>query len=245
MFIYRFTDAQRNQLAVVLSLLLVISLIYSRAGISIAQIGFSALAIFQPNAKSKFKQFLSNKAFLATTTIFFVSLISGLYGTINMYLVERLRMVLPFLMLPFAFAMLPNFSKRQFYLILYTFISVLFISCIQVGIQYGLDFEAININVGRGQPIPTPINHIRFSLLLAFSILVSGYLYSRQFYWKFSWEKYFILGVGIFQFVFIHVLSVRSGLMVLYLSILVWCAFYVIQTKRYWILGGVVALMSI
>lgn len=238
MFIYSFSDTLRRQIAVLASLLLVISLIYSRAGLSIAQISFAALAVFQPTFFTKFKtNFLTNKSFLATTLIFFITLLSGLYGAKNAYLLERLRMILPFLMLPFAFACLPQFTRRQFHLILYTFVVVLFAACIQVGIHYYLNFETININVGRGQPIPTPINHIRFSLLLAFSILVSGYLFLNKIQLQYNWERFIFLAIGLFQFVFIHVLSVRSGLLVLYLTILVGAGIYVLQTRRYWILA--------
>ncbi len=246
MFIYSFSDTLRRQIAVLASLVLVISLVYSRAGLSIAQISFAALAVFQPQFFTKFKtSFLTNRSFIATTVIFFISLISGLYGTINAYLLERLRMILPFLMLPFAFACLPQFTRRQFHLILYTFVFVLFVACIQVGIHYYLNFEAININVGRGQPIPTPINHIRFSLLLAFSILVSGYLFFNKVHLQYDWERFLMLGIGLFQFIFIHVLSVRSGLLVLYLTILVGAGLYVLQTRRYWILAVAVGLMTI
>ena len=91
--------------------------------------------------------------------------------------------------------------------------------------------------------MPTPRNHIRFSLTLALGIIAGAYLYWEKFYLKYRWEPKMILGVTAFLFVFIHLLSVRSGLACLYMAIICLSARHVYLTRNYWIGFGVLLFL--
>lgn len=234
------------------------ALIYSKFVISVAMIGLLALSVFgidfskkqplrfHPQLRQNFQQFLSNKLYLAVTVFFFLVLITGAYSSDMNYWLERLRIKLPFFLLPFAFASMPTWSKKDYFSIFYFFLILMFGSALLVGADYWKNYEMITESLGRGQVIPTPVNHIRYSLMMAFGIVGGVVLFYRDFYWKNFWEKWLILGMTIFLFFFIHVLSVRSGLLVLYLSILFLSLRFAFLQKKY-LLGmlGVIVLLSL
>jgi len=196
--------------------------------------------------RSNWQNFISNKAYLAVTLYFFLILMTGIYSSDMNYLMERLRIKLPFLLLPFAFASMPQLKEREYLSIFYFFLFLLFGSAILVGFGYLQNYELITDNLGKGQPIPTPVNHIRFSLMMAFSIIGGVVLFFRNFYWKWVWEKWLILGMTIFLFFFIHVLSVRSGILVLYASLLFLTLRFAFLQKKYWLgITSVIILLCI
>jgi len=188
---------------------------------------------FNPDLKSNFKNLFVQKDYLAVTIYFFLVLISGLWSEDTNYLLERLRIKLPFLLMPFAIISIPSFNERQYLSLFYFLIVLMFFSSVMVGTNYLLNFETITENIKSGKVIPTPMHHIRFSLVLAFSILAGMALWWKKFYLKYKWERYFIAFITVFLFYFIHVLSVRSGLFVLYLSILFFSLRYIYLTRRY------------
>ena len=250
-----FKSINRQQLAFGFCCLLIVALIYSKFLISISIIGLLAVSVFHldfdksfpfginPELISNFKNLLANKAYLSATIFFFIILISGLWSEDVYYLGERLRIKLPFLLLPFAFISIPPFNEKQYRSLFYFLIILMFFSSVAVGINYLLNFEKITETIKSGKVIPTPMSHIRFSLVLAFSILAGMVLWWKNFYIKFKWERHLIALITVFLFYFIHVLSVRSGLFVLYFSILFFCLRYIYLTRRYF--WGIVAIIGI
>jgi len=235
----------RQQLMLFFCALLLVALIYSPFLLSVSMFGLFVVSVlevqfvpsfrlgFNPELRANFKAFLSNKAYLAVTLFFFIVLLSGLFTDDFSYWLERLRLKVPFLGLPFVFASMPKLSRRQYLGLFYFLVLLIFVTSIGIGVNYALNFEAIQVAIGRGQAIPTPRNHIRFSLVLALSILAGGHLFTQQFYWRKRWERWLILGITLFLFFFIHVLSVRSGLLVLYMAIGVLAVRYMVVTKKY------------
>jgi len=124
-------------------------------------------------------------------------------------------------------------SEKQYHSIFYLFNIVVAFSALIVGFNYWMDFESITKKIGMGQSIPTPTNHIRYSLLLAFSILSGTALWWKGFFLKYKWERYFILALSLIPLIMIHVLSVRSGLLVLYISILFLSLRFMFLSKKY------------
>jgi hypothetical protein len=102
---------------------------------------------------------------------------------------ERTRVRIPFLVLPWAFANLPQLSERQLSTILYVLVWVMVLFCIGVGINYSLNYEDIQIGLEQGHSIPVPRHHIRFNLILVTTILSGGWLWMRRFVWHSAWER--------------------------------------------------------
>ncbi len=241
-FIKRIT---RQQFAFLFCCLLLVALIYSKFMISVSMIALLVISLFSfdldksfpvgfnPSLKSNFKNLLSHKAYLAVTFFFFLVLVSSMWSEDSTYLMERLRIKLPFLLLPFVIISIPPFSERQYLSLFYFLVIVMFFSSLVVGNNYLQNFETITETINQGKVIPTPMHHIRFSLVLAFSILSGIVLWWKKFYLKYKWERHFIAFITVFLFYFIHVLSVRSGLFVLYFSILFFSVRYIYLTRRF------------
>lgn len=149
---------------------------------------------------------------------------------------DRLRMKAPFLLAPIAFILLPPVSRRDYLGTLYFLLAVLFLTCVGVGINYLSHFEEINILLKQGRNIPVPRHHIRFSILIAVSIVSGIYLYQQGFYLFRKWEKNLIAGMTLFLFVFIHILSVRSGMAALYFALFILVGRYILAARK-WRMG--------
>jgi len=161
------------------------------------------------------------------------------------YWLSRLRIKIPFLVLPLAFFFLPRPSNRSLDGLLYYLVWLLTLTSLGVLFNYLLHIEAINQMIKQGKPIPLPCNHVRFSLLLVFGILSSLYLYFQGFFWRRPKEKYLQLGMAAFLFLFIHILSVRTGIVVLYSTLLLLTIRYVFKTRRYGVGLGLLTVLLI
>ena len=241
----RLLSLTRQQLTFFICCGMTVALIYSKFALTIGMIllllislidlgdGGSFRLRFNSEIKTNFKKLWQRKDFLVITLFFFIVLFSGIYSSDLNFLSERLRIKLPFLLLPFAFVSIPSLSEKQYHSIFYLFNIVIAFSALLVGFNYWMDFESITKSMGMGQAIPTPTNHIRYSLLLAFSILSGMALWWKGFFLKYKWEPYFILSLSLISLIMIHVLSVRSGLLVLYISILFLSLRFMFLSKRY------------
>lgn len=199
---------------------------------------------FRSGLKQNWRAFIKSPHFYVLAGYFFLVFwgLGELEDTA--YWLSRLRIKLPFLLLPLAFFFLPRPSDRSLDGLLYFLVVLLVLTSVGVLINYLLNAEAINKLIKQGQSLPLPCNHVRFSLFLAFGVLIAMYLYFQKYYWRWPWEKYVHLGAALFLFAFIHVLSVRSGIVVVYATLFLLVIRYVFKTGR-WILGvGVLIAMA-
>lgn len=185
------------------------------------------------------KRLRAEPALLAPVLFFIPVLASALWSSDLAFTLERLRIKAPFLVLPFVFAALPAFSKKELEWVLLFFVLVLTVACLYVGGNYILHYEVITEQISRGQPIPTPSNHIRFSLSLGLGVLAGGALFLS---YK-GRHRWLAGGLTLFLFLFLHVLSVRSGLAVLYLALAGMACWRAWQSGRIWLAVGALALV--
>jgi O-antigen ligase len=187
------------------------------------------------------------RAFLAPMLFFIIVLVSGLWSFDKTFWLEKVRVRLPFIILPIAFAWLPCITKRHYYSIFYGMLWLTTVVMAGVLYNYYNDYERITETLLDGKNIPVPMNHIRFSLLLAFTIAGGFILYYANFYWRYRWEKYLILVLSLFLFAGIHILSVRSGIIALYGTLALLGFRYFILLKKQYIKGflGLIALCSL
>ncbi|MEL6987540.1 MAG: O-antigen ligase family protein [Bacteroidota bacterium] len=162
------------------------------------------------------KNFPKQFDFAAILLFFIIIVYTGIYSSNMDYFGIKLVLRFPFVMLPIAFFLIPKFSKAQYYGI-FTFLSMLLLfQNLIIGIQYLLDPAFYIEAIGKGKALPTPISHIRYSLLLAMTCFTSFYLWKEQFIFRYKWEKYIQIGLAIAHFTFLHFLAVRSGLLAFY-----------------------------
>ena len=202
------------------------------------------IALFGGDFVSKWRFFLHNKTYLALTGIFFVLTFSGLYSEWTAYFWDRVRVALPFLVLPFAFSSLPKLSERQFNLLHYALLVAVTVVSIGTFGYYLSNYKFLNAQLEHGRPIPTPIHHIRFSLLIAYTIVVGCWLLLKKITFRYAWERSAIAAMTLFLFVWLHILSVRSGILVLYVVLFLLSVQQILSTRNYALGAGVLLLIA-
>ncbi len=211
---------------------------------SIGMIFIGLQFFLKPDIQTTFKDFIKDRKLLFISLIFILYMISGIYSTDMGYYSEKLLIKIPLLFMPLGFASLKEIPRQYLLHALTAFIILVLFASIGSTVMYIMDFEKIteNYKYAKVIPIPFEINHIRFSLMLASAIFGSFYLYTKNyFFFDGKIEKFLFLGTGIFLFIFIHILSVRSGLLAVYASLLVILFAYIYQKKKY--LNGILFLI--
>src|SRR5690606_27976500 len=112
----------RNQLIFGLILLMMISLLFSRALLSISMAGFILLAVLQQDIRKLFHQFITNPLLWGMSLLFFAPFASGLWSADKQTWLEVVRVKLPLLLLPFAFAGNWKLNKFQWSCIVAVFL---------------------------------------------------------------------------------------------------------------------------
>ena len=113
-------------------------------------------------------------------------------------------------------------------------------------INYYKNKEALDFLVLQNKPIPvmSHIYHIEFSIMLAIAILICIYRV-LFYYWSNHYYHYLYAIAGLIGIYCLHVMSVRTGLLCLYIGFSVLLIYYILQTKKYWILiAGVILMFS-
>jgi O-antigen ligase len=193
----------------------------------------TGLLLFTPGAWTQLKaNFSTQPLYTLLLGIFFIYLLSGLYSDNMHYWGERLQIKLPYLLLPLSFATL-RLTKETLYSIFYVLFITILISAIGCLINFVMHYEAIVESYLHAKTMPTPprIGHIRFSLMSAFSALAAWVLYKEHFQLKWQWERWLLLGGSLFLVLFLHILSVRSGLLAFYAGAFVYLALEAWKSK--------------
>lgn len=222
--------------------LVMVGIIYSPYLLSIGLLGMlgSSLLAYFPAIKSYFKY-----PSFWTISLLFVIVLMGFWSIEDpQYWVERLRIKLPFLLLPIAFYLQPKLTEKQFLGLLYFWIVLLFLTSIGIGGHYLLHRNEIITMMAQGHPIPTPRNHIRFSTALAMGVLSGWYLIKSKFYLKKPIEKKLLIVMTLFLFIFIHFLSVRTGILALYVALGLVILSQTFLYKKYLLGMGMLLLLS-
>lgn len=182
------------------------------------------------------KKLLSRPEYALFALLLAVPALSGFWSGDQVYWAERTRVRLPFLLLPWAFVNLPRLTQRQYHLLFYVLAWIVALFCVGVGINFALHADAILFGLSEGRPIPVPTHHIRFNLIIATTIIAGGWLWQQGFKGRFGWERPALAALVVFLFLFIHVLSVRSGLAALYMALGFTAVRFIWRTRR-WGLG--------
>jgi len=233
-----------------------VSMVFSPYALTLSMIGLAAVGVFTisptyrpginwPAVKRLLRPW-KYPAYLAITLFFWITFIGVWDLQEPWYFKARLRIKLPYVLLPLLFMVLPSFSARKRDSYLLFMLALLAITAIGVLVNYALNFEGINELIRKGKPMPTPRNHIRFSLLVVLGIIAGGYLSAKKFVWRFQAERYITPALTVFLFFFVHVLSVKTGLVVLYAALLFIIFRYLLFSRYYRLaIAGLLILIAL
>lgn len=196
--------------------LMIISLLISRAVLSSSVILFLLLAIVRKDFGRQWKTFRSNPFLLLFTLLFLIPFFSGLWSQNLSKWSDVLRLKLPLLFFPLAFAGSWTFSKTQWQTIAAVFLSVVFVGCAWSLLHYLQNMKDVHEGYLRAKTLLTPLenDHVRFSWLVSIGV-ITCFLMLEWMHTKRS--RVLHCALALFFAVYLHVLSARTGLVSLYL----------------------------
>lgn len=169
----------------------------------------------------------------------------------------QVRLLMPFFALPLVFFWLPPLSPQQHRGLHLWLILLVLLAAISTGSGYFLHHTEWLSKLSQGQSIEPallwikPIDHIRFSLLLAFSALCSAFFFIESLNSKTEiheikkeYRLIYAVSLGFCSLILIvtlHLLAVRSGLLAFYVTAIVAIFWWIIYKKR--IFSGIFTLI--
>ncbi len=238
-------------------ILFMISMLYSKFLLSISMIGLLLLTIFkitnQPSfgisiredLKTNFRSFLKSYTYISISLVFFVVVLSGINTHNIPEWLHHLKLKIPFLILPFVFYSFDEFHKKRYYRYYYYFIIIMCLSMLGVALNYMANLDAINLSIKHGKSIPTPIDHIKFSLMVALTVVTGIVLYWEKIHFKYKWESKIFLVFSLFAFIFLHVLAVRSGIVTAYIALIYLIGYRSWKSNKKYGILAILGLISI
>jgi O-antigen ligase len=127
-----------------------------------------------------------------------------------------LTLKLPLLVLPLALIILPAITLRKLKLLYYVFIIGVFLGSLYSLGHYLTHFDEVNELYKHSKTLETATSHVRYSLMVAFASLIAFRFYRQNFYWRWKAERKVLLAISFWLLLFLHILAVRSGLVVFY-----------------------------
>lgn len=246
----------KKDLQIFFLLVFSMSLVFSKYLLSVSFFMLGVLCLLEINGPSKrlgfnqkfFRQiihFFKTPQFYLIAFIFLAFFISGINSENTDHWMVLLRRNIPYVALPLVFFILPGFDDKLYKDLLYFFFWIMFFSSIWVSLNYALNYQEMTFNIGYAKPIPTPIDHIRYSLFLSFSSIIGIILYLKNHFYKIKGEKIFLAIAIIWMIAVLHFLSVRSGLICFYAALITLIFFYIIKAKRYKTLWLIIPIIII
>ena len=210
--------------------LMVFSIFYSLFLLSVSSICFSAIALYKyfvEKPKIDWKDF---SPFAALILLFLLTFISGINSEDLGHWLRHLRLKAPFVFIPIAFYLQRELISKEFYKISLSFFLLAIVSSFQIVYQI-FDVDSIVLLIKKGQTFDTPVDHIKYSIYLAFSIIIGLVYFVEKRHSSPKWIKAVLLIGSIYLFIILHLLAVRSGLAVFYVTMFFILLRYAIQFR--------------
>jgi O-antigen ligase len=230
----------KSTIIFMLLVVMIAALLFSRAVLSVSMIAFVVFSFFHKDHKKHFSDFFSSPLLWGISLLFVFPLLSGIWSTDKVEWIAILRIKLPLLFLPLAFAGPFHLSKKQWKWLGYIFIGLITAGTWWSMFHYLSDSASVNESYLQAKSIVTPLenDHVRFSWLVSVCMLLVGWLMVMKrkehklilFFWGF---------IIIWLIIFLHILAARTGLISFYFIAAVtavWLMLKKISRQYGWIL---------
>ena len=209
--------------------LMLFSLFFSRGFLSGSMFLFLSFTVVHQRIGRQLKTFINNRFLVSITLLFMIPLISGLWSSNLKEWGEIIRIKLPLLFFPLAFAGDWQLKTKHWHYIAFIFLALVAIAVGWSLLQYLEDIEGFNEAYLRSKTIITPLedDHVRFSWLCAFSVILSVLMLHLQ--QRFRIVLYIL--AAIFT-IYLHILSARMGLFSLYIFLGLYALWLLIKQKN-------------
>ena len=231
----------RNTGLLALALALV-GIVHGKFILSVGTILLFARALIHPEYKKHLQLLWKHKAFLCFASIFLLWGLTGFWSENTQHWLQRLQMKLPFVAIPFGLLGLKNFDRKIFDQLMYGFFWLIVFTTIGSILHSFSDYDTILENYKKGQVMPLPTHHIRYSLMIVFCVCFGIYFFKKKYFILGKWEIASTVLATLFLVAFLHFLAVRSGLLALY-SVVIFQLIRLLFLKKNKLIGiGLVAL---
>jgi O-antigen ligase len=217
--------------------------------------------LFWFSCKRIWRNYTSQPIYWLLSLLFLIPAASGIWSEEHTFWLTNSRVRIPFVTLALTFASLPQLNERQIRVLVQFFLALIVLTCMGVGINYLSHQSEILELIKVGKPIPVPRSHIRFSLSVAFAVLLAfSVLFQSKTNTKaekqaddtdeaaapvISKKSRVVAAICfIFLFLFIHFLSVRSGIMAMYMGVFTYLLHLAISKQRWGLLFSALLLLG-
>lgn len=213
----------RGSIIFVLLVIMLSALFFSRALLSVSMMVFVAFSFFHNDLKKHFSQFFSSPILWGMSLLFFIPLLSGFWSEDKNEWLDIMRIKMPLLFLPLAFAGHFKSDQEQLSIKQWDWLGYIFIALVTAGTIWSIshylsDAASINESYLRAKSLETPLenDHVRFSWLVSAAIILSGWLcfQNRK---KSKLISFLLVLISSWLIVFLHILAVRTGLFSFYI----------------------------
>ncbi|HEY6064163.1 MAG TPA: O-antigen ligase family protein [Chitinophagaceae bacterium] len=236
---------RRSPIIFMLMIIMMAALFFSRAVLSAGIMAFAVVSFIYPGLKKHIHHFFASPLLWGMSLLFFLPLISGLWSEDKKEWLEIIRIKLPLVFLPLAFAVPVHFSKKQWEWLAYFFIAIVTAASIWSMFHYVSNISAANEGYLRAKTIITPLenDHVRFSWLISVAALLAGWLsvVKRTGNKTISWGLAILLA---WLVIFLHILAARTGLISFYIMLAAASLWFIIK-KANWKYGTALLIILI
>lgn len=177
---------------------------------------------------------------IAFAGVFIIYLVSGFNSSNHAEYFNILKNKIPFLFIPLSLIAVKNLEKAQQKIIQYFFIICCLISSVWSYMQY-LPNAALYTNLyAEGKVIPTLIHHVSLSVLICIAVV---FVLNNLIKVSALTEKIIHLILLIWFIYFIHILSVRTGIVLLYISVFLFGMITLFTQKKSVFTAGLILLL--
>ena len=201
-------------------LIMLVSLFVSRAALSISVILFLLASLIHGDPLAQVRNYFQTPLLWIIGSLFFVPLVSGLWSEDEAEWIRIIRIKLPLLVLPFAFASPVSLSKKQWEIIALLSIALVTIATVGSLLSYIMEARLVNESYLEGKSLQTAFDNdrVRFSWVVGLTSLGAGW--AGISYWpKQGGRAIIFFFIAAWLAVYLHILAVRTGLVVFYLSL--------------------------
>jgi O-antigen ligase len=162
----------------ILLIAMMASLFFSRALLSISIMVFVGVSFLHKDIIRQFRKFFATPLLWSMSCLFLIPLVSGAWSDNTGQWMNILRLKLPLLMLPVAFAAPLRISAKQWKIMAIVFMGLVTAGTAWSLFHYSTDMTAVEQGYLRSKSIITPLkdDHVRFSWMVSLAALLAGWL---------------------------------------------------------------------
>jgi O-antigen ligase len=207
----------RSTIIFILLVTMMTALFVSRPLLSVSIIVFVAVSFFHTGIKTQLRNFFSTPLLWGMSILFVLPLLSGFWSDDKEQWLDIVRIKLPLLVMPLAFAAPFTLTKKQWDSLAWIFILLVTAGSAWSMFHYIADITAVNESYLRGKTMVTPLenDHIRFSWLVSIAVLLAGMkVWQKR---SLNWFGWLLIIVATWLIIFLHILAARTGLFSFYI----------------------------